>query len=89
MGQNFIRKYNLTLKFTRPEDVNKDISLSVFIGRANPMQSLIPEAVLVTVTSFALFAYVGCFSVMKFRRIKSEKAEFNKIKNGVEKVYAD
>jgi hypothetical protein len=53
------------------------------------MYSLIPEAVLVTITSFALLAYVGYFSVLKFRRVKSERAEFEKIKQGVSNVSAD
>ena len=61
----------------------------MFIGKATPMYSLIPEAVLVTITSFALLAYVGYFSVLKFRRVKSERAEFEKIKQGVSNVSAD
>ena len=31
-------------------------------------------------TGAALLAYLGCFSVLKFRRVKREKVEFAKMK---------
>ena len=40
-------------------------------------------------TGFALLGYVGWLSVAKFRRVKREKVEFEKIKDVVKEVPAE
>jgi len=34
-------------------------------------------------TGCAILAYVGWFSVLKFRRVKNEKAQFSKMQDGI------
>ena len=40
-------------------------------------------------TGFALFIFVGCLSVVKFRRVKRERLEFEKIKAVVKEIPAE
>ena len=40
-------------------------------------------------TSGALLTYLGCFSVMKFRRVKRERIEFAKTKGLYEELDPD
>lgn len=40
------------------------------------------------VSLFALLGYLGCFTVMKFKRVKLESIEFKKIQKGVKGVSA-
>ena len=39
-------------------------------------------------TGFALLGYVGCLSVKKFRRVRTEREEFEKIKSVVKVIPA-
>ena len=41
VGQNFIRKYGLTMKYVVRKDSN-DISLDIFLGNAEQEESLVP-----------------------------------------------
>ena len=77
MGQNFIRTFGLTLKFVERDDGDSDeISLAIFIGRANDEQSLIDQMIFAGFTATLLLTYLGCFTVIKFRRVTRQELEF-------------
>ena len=77
VGQNFIRKYNMTMKFSKRKDGTNNVSLDVFLGKADQEQTVTTMAYWMILTGFAILAYVGWFSVLKFRRVKQEKAQFS------------
>lgn len=85
LGQNFIRTYNMTMKFVERQS-SDDISLSVFIGSTTHKESFLSQLWYMLATGMALLAYVGCLSVTKFRRVKQEKVEFELIKNVVKEL---
>ena len=41
------------------------------------------------ITGCAILAYVGWFSVLKFRRVKQEKAQFSKMQDGINSLKAE
>ena len=89
VGQNFIRKYNMTAKFSEKQDTGKtQISMSIFIGKADNQRNILDPLLWQAITASLLLAYVGWFTVLKFRRVKVEKTDFEKISKGVQCVTA-
>ena len=88
IGQNFIRKYNMTIRFTERNDFSNNISLSVFIGKTDKKLVILPELLMALFTWFLLLGFVGYMTVLKFRRVRSEKAEFQKIEKGAQNISA-
>ena len=90
VGQNFIRKYNMTIRFAERRDSEvKDINMSIFIGKAGEQNSIIEPLSIQLITGFALLAYLGWFTVLKFRRVKKEQIDFEKSKEGLKSVSAE
>ena len=88
IGQNFIRSYNMTLKYVNRKS-SDDIALSMYIGSTTNREWVYEELWYMMGTGFALLGYVGCLSVTKFRRVKREKAEFEMIKKVVKDIPKD
>ena len=72
IGQNFIRRYNMTIMSTERAESN-DISMHIYIGDATNQIPLYLEISYMLVIVLSLLGYVGYFSVLKFRRQKKEK----------------
>ena len=63
-----------------------DISLSIFIANANHKSTIEGPLLGMLLTAGLLLTYLGCFSVLKFRRVKREKVEFAKTKGLYEEL---
>ena len=74
----------MTIRFIERSE-SEDISMSIFLGRAGSQSDWV-DLIFMIATGIALLAYVGCFSVLRFRREKMERAEFNLVKYGVKAV---
>ena len=70
VGQNFIRKYNMTMKFSKRKDGTDNVSLDVFLGKADHEKDNSTAISWSLATSVILLAYVGWFTVVKFRRVR-------------------
>ena len=79
IGQTFIMKYGVTFRFVTRQ--TGEVSMTIFVGAANEAASELTMGIIIGITSFILIAYLASFSVMKFRRFKVERAEFEKIKH--------
>ena len=66
-----------------------DISLSIFIANANHKSTIEGPLLGMLATSALLLTFLGCFTVMKFRRVKREKIEFKKTKGLYEELDPD
>ena len=80
LGQNFIRQYNMTLKYIKTSKffssgIN-DVSVMVYIGAAGHRNSMGSELYFMLLVCFLLLVYLGYFSVLKFRRVKKESSQF-------------
>lgn len=75
----------MTMKFVERQS-SSDISLSIFIGSTTHKESILSSLWYMLATGFALMGYVGALSVAKFRRVKIEKAEFEKIKQVLKEI---
>ena len=64
----------MTLKFVEKD--SGEVSLTTFIGKADPRPKVFGEIIFMLFTGFMLIAYVAHFSVKKFRRVKEEKLMF-------------
>ncbi len=70
VGQNFIRKYGMTMKFSKRKDGTDNVSLDVFLGNADHEKDNTTAVTLSLATSVILMAYVGWFTVVQFRRVR-------------------
>ena len=68
----------MTLKFVQRAEAN-EISMSIFLGNATFSPSVLTTLVSALVLGALLIAYVGYFSILRFRRYKTEKAEHEKV----------
>ena len=68
----------MTIKFAERADSN-DISMAIFIGNAGHRPVLLNDAIVYSMCGLLLFAYLGWFTVLKFRRVRREEIEYNKV----------
>ena len=85
IGQNFIRSYNMTMKFVNRKS-SQDIALYMYVGSTTTKEEIFNQLYYMLATGFSLLGYVGCLSVTKFRRVKRERVEFEKIKAVVKDI---
>lgn len=88
LGQNFIRKYNLTIRFTERNDATDNINMAVFIGKTTHKNTIMSELTIALASGFCLLSFLGYFTVIKFRRVKREKIEFKQIQKAAENISA-
>ena len=89
MGQNFIREYNMTMKFLKTEkdkDGTLSISVLMYIGNATYRASIWSTLAWMMITGFSLLAYLGYFSVLKFRRVGKEATKFETMKKSLQEL---
>ena len=70
------------MKFIKTEkdtDGSRSISLLLFIGSASHKNSMWTPFIFSMITGFGSIAYLGYFSVLKFRRVKKESDQFEKM----------
>ena len=79
LGQNFIRDYGIIYNWVIREDGSTEVA--IYLGPANDKNSIFSEVLVMVFTLSFLSIYVGYFSVLKFRRIRFEQQEYNKIKH--------
>ena len=72
LGQNFIRKYGVVYKFVE-RTAGNEISMTIYLGNATPRASMVFDYVICGLTTLGILAFLGCFTVMKFRRVRTEK----------------
>ena len=68
----------MTIKFAERADSN-DISMAVFIGNAGHRPEMLNDAIVYSLCGLFLFAYLGWFTVLKFRRVSREKIEYTQV----------
>ena len=73
LGQNFIRRYNMTMRFVRRTTSQQQIALSVFIGKAQHYDELIDTGIWVTCSAISLLGYLSWFTVLKYKRVRLEQ----------------
>lgn len=70
----------MTLKYSKSAQKQSSafnlVSIEIFIGSAKDRQVASDELLWLLPTCFALLAYLGYFSVLKFRRVKLEAGQF-------------
>ena len=82
VGQNFIREFNMTFKFIKTQQDSKiidNISLLIFLGAAKHKETAWDSLLFVIPTSLFLLSFLGYFSVLKFRRHRTESNQFEKM----------
>jgi len=82
VGQNFIRSYNMTMRFIRTEQDatgSRSISLLLYMGPAGHRDSIWDTLIWMGPTCLCILAYLGYFSVLKFRRVREESVAFEKM----------
>ena len=75
VGQNFLREYNMTMRFLKTEKDqggSRSISVLLYIGNAERRDTIMSTIAMMFFTGFLLLAYLAYFSVLKFRRVKKE-----------------
>ena len=74
------------LKTEKDKDGTLSISVLMYIGNATYRASIWATLAWMLITGFSLLAYLGCFSVLKFRRVSKDAKKFETMKKSIQEL---